>query len=367
MLSKNSVVREKNHAILETEGNDRTMKKYDFIDFMKTLAMFAVIAAHCAFFYSGNQFWVIKAEQEIPLLKWLSNFILVSAVPIFVFAAGFLLQLSLQKNKYSMADLIRKKAVRLLIPYFLYGALWLVPMYTLFDIQSFGRDKGATLIEGYKAMALGLFSDMAWFLLMLFWVTLIWILLNLFLKKSNILFGAVVSVALFIAAHCFLGKIDYFKLSQIDIYIVVFFVGAAFFYITDYVYNSVSKWIMISGSLAAIIACVFLAQLSTQMYIMDCFLKVVTPVLFLILSMGLCQTKAVGKLEKTSGYNWLRRNSLYIYLFQAPWVYVLFGILYPVIGSSALLCFSALFLLTILSDVIVTFVFGLVCRFLKGR
>ena len=336
------------------------MKKYNYIDLMKTIAMFLVIAAHCTLFFSGNEFWLIKADQENTVLKWISKFVVLSVVPVFTFASGFLLQLSLQKKKSSMVDLIRKKAVRLLIPYFVYGTLWLVPTYTLFDIPSFGRDSGASLIDGYKAMALGKFSDVAWFLLMMFWVTLIWILLRGLLKKANLIYGAMVSVILYFAVHFFLGQIDYYKISQIDIYIIVFFVGAACFYLSDAVYENVSERILIAGSLAGMIVCVFLAQLSTEIYIMECILQIVIPVLFLTFSMGLCRTKAVGRLEKTSVYHWLRRNSLYIYLLQAPGVYLVFEILYPRIGSNALLCFLLLFLLTTLSDVLLTLIYVLV-------
>ena len=211
--------------------------------------MFLIIVAHCTLFFSGNEFWFIKAEQESIVLRWISKFVVLSVVPIFTFASGFLLQLSLQKNKGSIVDLIRKKAVHLCIPYFIYGILWLVPTYTFFDIPSFGRDKGASLIDGYKAMALGQFSDVAWFLLMLFWVTLIWILLKELLKKENLIYGAMVSAVLYFVVHFYLGQIDYYKISQIDIYIIVFFVGAAFFYVSDIVYNTVPEWLLIVGSL----------------------------------------------------------------------------------------------------------------------
>ena len=282
---------------------------------------------------------------------------MLSVVPIFTFASGFLLQLSLQKNKGSIVDLIRKKAVHLCIPYFIYGILWLVPTYTFFDIPSFGRDKGASLIDGYKAMALGQFSDVAWFLLMLFWVTLIWILLKELLKKENLIYGAMVSAVLYFVVHFYLGQIDYYKISQIDIYIIVFFVGAAFFYVSDIVYNTVPEWLLIVGSLVGMIPCVFLAQLSTERYILECILKIVIPVLFLTFSMGLCRTNVIVKLEETAVYNWLRKNSLYIYLLQAPEVYIVFGIIYPIIGSNALLCFLLLFILTTLIDVILTSIY----------
>lgn len=333
------------------------MKKYNYIDFVKTITMFLVIVAHCTLFFSGNEFWFIKAEQESIVLRWISKFVVLSVVPIFTFASGFLLQLSLQKNKGSIVDLIRKKSVHLFIPYFIYGILWLVPTYTFFDIPSFGRDKGASLIDGYKAMALGQFSDVAWFLLMLFWVTLIWILLKELLKKENLIYGAMVSAVLYFVVHFYLGQIDYYKISQIDIYIIVFFVGAAFFYVSDIVYNTVPEWLLIVGSLVGMIPCVFLAQLSTERYILECILKIVIPVLFLTFSMGLCRTNVIGKLEETAVYNWLRKNSLYIYLLQAPGVYIVFGIIYPIIGSNALLCFLLLFILTTLIDVILTLIY----------
>lgn len=339
------------------------MKKYNYIDFVKTITMFLVIVAHCTLFFSGNEFWFIKAEQESIVLRWISKFVVLSVVPIFTFASGFLLQLSLQKNKGSIVDLIRKKAVHLCIPYFIYGILWLVPTYTFFDIPSFGRDKGASLIDGYKAMALGQFSDVAWFLLMLFWVTLIWILLKELLKKENLIYGAMVSAVLYFVVHFYLGQIDYYKISQIDIYIIVFFVGAAFFYVSDIVYNTVPEWLLIVGSLVSMIPCVFLAQLSTERYILECILKIVIPVLFLTFSMGLCRTNVIVKLEETAVYNWLRKNSLYIYLLQAPGVYIVFGIIYPIIGSNALLCFLLLFILTTLIDVILTLIYV----FIKGK
>lgn len=339
------------------------MKKYNYIDFVKTITMFLVIVAHCTLFFSGNEFWFIKAEQESIVLRWISKFVVLSVVPIFTFASGFLLQLSLQKNKGSIVDLIRKKAVHLCIPYFIYGILWLVPTYTFFDIPSFGRDKGASLIDGYKAMALGQFSDVAWFLLMLFWVTLIWILLKELLKKENLIYGAMVSAVLYFVVHFYLGQIDYYKISQIDIYIIVFFVGAAFFYVSDIVYNTVPEWLLIVGSLVGMIPCVFLAQLSTERYILECILKIVIPVLFLTFSMGLCRTNVIVKLEETAVYNWLRKNCLYIYLLQAPGVYIVFGIIYPIIGSNALLCFLLLFILTTLIDVILTLIYV----FIKGK
>lgn len=335
------------------------MKRYVYIDFLKTITLFSVIVGHCSLFFSANPFWLIKAEQESILLRWFSNLILVSAVPIFVFSSGFVFQICLQNNKSNpnWVELIKNKTVRLLIPYFIYGVLYLVPLWTLFDIPSFGRERGTSLIDGYKAMLMGQFSEVAWFLLLLFWVTLIWILLNRLLRKRYIFYGAIVSVLLYFAAHFFLAEISYYKLSQIDIYIVCFFVGAAFSYISDFIYNKVTKWILILGSLLGIIGCLFLSQLSTELYIVECALRIATPILFLTFSMGLCHTKMVEKIERTATYNWLRKNSFYLYLFQVPGIYIIFELIYPLIGTNPLLCTFVLFILTTLCDVISTLIY----------
>lgn len=64
------------------------MKKYNYIDFVKTMAMFLVIVAHCTLFFSGNEFWLIKAEQESMVLRWISKFVVLSVVPVFYFCFG---------------------------------------------------------------------------------------------------------------------------------------------------------------------------------------------------------------------------------------------------------------------------------------
>ena len=65
----------------------------------------------------------------------------------------------------------------------------------------------------------------------------------------------------------------------------------------------------------------------------------------------------VGKLERSTAYLWLRKNSLYMYLLQAPGLYLIFGIIYPVAGSSPLFCYAVLFVLTTLVDAILTYIY----------
>ena len=75
------------------------------------------------------------------------------------------------------------------------------------------------------------------------------------------------------------------------------------------------------------------------------------------LSMGLCKTDIIRYLESTAIYKWLRNNSFYLYLLQMPGVYIIFRLIHPFLGSNALLCCIMLFILTVLSDILLTFAF----------
>lgn len=104
------------------------------------------------------------ADYENGTATYLCNILNFTVVPIFVFCSGFLFQTSMQNKKTGIPATILKRTKRLLIPLFLYGLLWLVPTYTAFDIPAYGRPEGTSLLSGYKAMLLGQFCDLSWFL-----------------------------------------------------------------------------------------------------------------------------------------------------------------------------------------------------------
>ncbi len=336
------------------------MKKYDYIDLMKTVAMFMVMIAHCILFWGNNIFWPMRADHESAVAIFIYNFFDVACLPIFVFAAGFLFQLSLQRKKYGTVELIKKRALRLLVPCFVYGALWVVPLYTLLDIPVFGRDKGTSLIDGYKAMLLGRFADVNWFLLMLFWVVLIWILCRGLLIRERILLGAVAALIFFFIAHFGLAGVDFYKISQIDIHILEYFTGAAFFYVADDLKEKMGTGVKISVSAIALAVCVLAAQLIAEYYIVACVLRVMIPVFFVILAMGLDELAAVRRFEATKANEWIVKNNLYIYLFQAPGLYVGYLIFYPVLGKSVPACVLAILLFVLITDWMMVSVFNYV-------
>lgn len=331
------------------------MKKYNYIDLVKTITMFLVILCHCLLFFSDNPYWVVNADYECDGAKFLCNILNYSVVPVFVFSAGFLFQVSMQHKESSITDAIIKRAKRLLLPYFLYGFLWLVPTYTLFDIPSHGRPEGSSLMAGYKAMFLGMFSDVSWFLLMMFWVSIIWIILKSLLKRNRLVVGSFIAVALYFTTHYLLAGISYYTLSQIDIYIVIFFMGASFFWIADQT-EKISMPVLITISVAGILICAMLAQYAPIYYWTLCVFEITMPVIMVLLAMGLCKLKLQTRIEDTRIYKWLLKHNMDIYLMQAPGMYLSFRLFYPLVGQNCVLCVILCYILTIALDMIIVLV-----------
>lgn len=328
------------------------MKNFNYIDLVKTITMFLVILCHNLLFFADNPYWLFNADCKNDTAIFLCNILNCTVVPLFVFCSGFLFQLSMQKKEISTAKAILKRAKRLLLPYLLYGFLWLVPTYTIFDIPSYGRPKGSSFIYGYKSMLLGQFSDVSWFLLMLFWVSVIWIILRKLLKKERLIIGVVVTALLYFVTHYLLSGVGYYTLNQIDVFIVIFFVGASFFWIVDKI-NKLPMPIMILISVLGVIVCAILVQYASLNYWLYSVLAIIMPVIMVIFAMGLCKLKLQVKIENTHIYKWLLKHNMDIYLMQAPGMYLSFMIFYPIIGQYCFLCVIISYIFTIAFDFII--------------
>lgn len=346
------------------------MKKYNYIDLAKTITMFLVILFHCLLFFADNPYWVFNADYENDVAIFICNIFNCTLVPLFVFCSGFLFQISTKKKEINIATAVFKRAKRLLLPYLLYGFLWLVPTYTIFDIPSYGRAKGSSLLDGYKSMLLGQFTDVAWFLLMLFWVSAIWIILRRLLEKERLIIGAVITTILYFTAHNLLSGVDYYKLNEIDIYIVIFFAGAVFYWFADTI-NKLPASILMLISVSGMLVCAMLAQYTSISYWIYDILKVVMPVIMVMFAMGLCKLKTQIRIESNHIYKWLLRHNMDIYLMQAPGMYLSFMIFYPLIGKYCFLCVTISFTITIVFDFIIvlllTFIRSALMRFIGEK
>ena len=102
-------------------------KFIDYIGILRVFCVLTVVFFHCyGMMYADAHF-----PSSVEIYKGLyfhanQCFLINLAMPMFVFLSGYLFQYLLQLGKYPMwGNLFKKKALRILFPYFLFGLLFM--------------------------------------------------------------------------------------------------------------------------------------------------------------------------------------------------------------------------------------------------
>ena len=203
--------------------------RYTHISLLKTLCLFLVVAMHCVIFFATPfPFWKLYADAPQAFADVLTALSGATLIQCFMLASGFLFAASWDAGKRTPLQLIAHRARRLLIPWFAVGMLWIAPLYTIFSIPAFGHAADATLLDTWKTVALGLFTDHLWFLLVLFWVTLFWIAALAALKKcgaDTALAGTLVALAAALCMQNFGGGLKWYCLWETPSFILCYYLG----------------------------------------------------------------------------------------------------------------------------------------------
>lgn len=130
---------------------------------LKTFMMVLVVVIHSTALWTGD--WFGSPAEESFLLGALSRWLGTFCVPAFFFASGYLYSyLKCETTRYDDSlKVLKRKILRLLVPYCFASAVWCVPIWALI----FGPDE---IVEKY---VLGGAPSQLWFLLALFWVFVI--------------------------------------------------------------------------------------------------------------------------------------------------------------------------------------------------
>ena len=137
--------------------------RYSYISFAKVIGITGVTLYHCIVFFLGSPFVPLQAGETSKIVIYINPIFDALFVPGFMLCSGFLFAKGAKSGKRSYGKTLWERLTRLLIPYYVVGTVWLVPMYTIFDIPCYGRPEHAGFLEGFKAMLLGQFSDHLWF------------------------------------------------------------------------------------------------------------------------------------------------------------------------------------------------------------
>ena len=184
------------------------MQQLNVIDNIKVMMMVVVVLYHSCLFFTGNWFDSVKPEFDakylVILAQWLNTF----HVQTFTMASGFLFFfLRIDKNKYKDFNIdVKKRAVRLLLPYYCVMVTWVIPFFIAYNGFSI-----KTIIFKY---VLGCAPSQLWFLPMLFWL---FVLFYRFMILKNVTTRWMIIIALVSLGGAFLMKLvlTFFKLRQL--------------------------------------------------------------------------------------------------------------------------------------------------------
>ncbi len=316
------------------------MKRYNYVTGAKTLSLIFVIVAHCLLFYVDNPFILYHADHTAVWATQVYGVIDNSVLACFIMCSGFLFEYGLVKRKQTYGELFIKRTKRLLIPYYLYGFLWLIPTYRIFNIKAYGKPENGTLLEDILAMMRGEFADHLWFLWLLYWITLIFIAMKALLEKEEgpgIWIAGVLAVIVTFVCHYALANISYFKLGFIENLILCFYVGC----VLQRMDEKISKWKPWVYGLIAVVCFVIVLlynNFTPEPYWCLYIIKIAGGLMLFFLIRAVDTLKFAERIQETDVWKYTVSKSLEIYLVNCPFMYVYFGFLKPYIGQYSVLC-----------------------------
>lgn len=130
---------------------------------LRVFAILSVVFGHSIIIYSST--WnLMPSTVSCSLLNAIKQVIDIYQMALYFFISGYLMYYSIQKKK-AILSFIEGKMSRLLVPYFLFGLFWMIPIKVMLDIPSYHDVSLLSIITNF---ILGLSNGHLWFLYTLF-------------------------------------------------------------------------------------------------------------------------------------------------------------------------------------------------------
>ena len=282
------------------------------IENLRALAIVLVVFGHSIILYQKG--WgLYETERSSELLNLIKSWINMIQMPLFFSLSGYLFYFSIKKA--NLLNMIQKKIRRILIPFFIIAVGWLIPIRKLVGWSNY-KGKNLPDILLYDIIG-GRDCGHLWFLPCLFLIFIISYLIISVLKKViknenivNVLFGAVS----YMAAYFFYLIPEFYGsdvIRSVAINLIWFCAG---YLLCAYakVYKNMKKWQLILLLIASVLVSI---GVLTGNFI---YSKIPGLVLLITLYAWIPQT--------TNGFvEFLSKNSLGIYLFHSPLVYLTYS------------------------------------------
>ena len=170
------------------------------IDNIRAIAIIIVVFGHSIILYSST--WNLYASNyNVPVLDYIKSWINLIQMPLFFSLSGQLFLFEIDRHK--LLSIIKRKTIRLLIPYLTIAAIWMIPIKLLVGYPGY---KGKNFFNIYfHDILLGHDNGHLWYLPCLYlcfiiakiifdliksnYVTIIALTISIFLVLGSRLFG----------------------------------------------------------------------------------------------------------------------------------------------------------------------------------
>lgn len=193
------------------------------VQHMRALAIITVVFGHSIIIYSKH--WnLLVSSVKSPVFDFMKSVINCYQMELWFFISGFLMYQSVIKDT-SWFLFAKEKAKRLIVPYFVIGLFWMIPIKMLMNIPSY---QDVTLPRILILFSLGQNNGHLWFLMTLFWMLFFLYPINKILLKSKHKYMLLIVINVFFCSSCSFRHIipyNYFNLTDVVSYAFAFQLG----------------------------------------------------------------------------------------------------------------------------------------------
>lgn len=295
---------------------NRASAQYDII---KVVTTFLVVAAHAARMYTGEG--VVQPYNSSAFLSSLCNIIYDFHMPLYICVSGMVYGLCVDDyKKYgNTLEFIKNKFLRLLIPYWFFGIIYVAPVMVLFRFT-----ESSYLEYCISGILLVRDSRHLWYLVVLFGIFCICALIKKQMQKWN----SFIMFAVFLIILAVTWKLpNVFQIKKIIYYLPFFYLG----YIINRNYEK------ITGILKRPIVMILLAAAFVLSHLLPAGEKAAASLCGIGIAAGAVQYVDL-RICSLNIFKKINKNGFGIYLLHPMIIYVLFYYLGKYDINPVLLC-----------------------------
>lgn len=299
--------------IMEKFFNNSLSKQYslkdksELLQILTVLLMALVVFGHAIRMYTSKSVYSYMLQDTYLIVEWMTSFLYSFHMPAFVAVSGGVFYIVKEElHKYDdTRKFVKKKILRLIIPYYAFLFLIVTPTLVLTDVvpltNLLGFIKGNLIFIGD--------SRHLWYLPMLFGIFVIF-----HFAYQNFKNHTLISIIICIIVWILSSWVHNILVSNIFHYFVYFYIGYLIMGYLDYLNFIKSNWFIISSIILIILSLAYLGSYAT----------LITAIVGTIMCFGLSIRLNNVLNTKSALITGLKQNSYGIYLFHPMIIYLFF-------------------------------------------